>query len=201
MGKIFCLMGKSASGKDTIYQKLLENKGLGLMPIIPYTTRPMRTGERQGVDYHFCTNEQADLIEKAGMVVEMRAYNTKNGVWRYFTVDNGKYDLKKHSYLVIGTPVMYKKLVGYFKQVNVCPIYITVDDGIRLSRALNREQMQTHPNYEEMCRRFLADQEDFAEGTLLSVCGGIPPECRFENREASWAAEEIAEFIRVCSIA
>ena len=46
------------------------------------------------------------------------------------------------------------------------PILISVDDGIRLQRALNREMKQEVPKYEEMCRRFLADAEDFSEGKL-----------------------------------
>ena len=53
MGKIFCVMGKSASGKDTIYRRLMEAPGLGLERIVLYTTRPIRAGEKDGVDYHF----------------------------------------------------------------------------------------------------------------------------------------------------
>ena len=37
MGKIFCVMGKSASGKDTIYNKILQDDSLMLSRIIPYT--------------------------------------------------------------------------------------------------------------------------------------------------------------------
>lgn len=44
MGKIFYIMGKSSSGKDTIYRRLLEDKELELRNIILYTTRPMRQG-------------------------------------------------------------------------------------------------------------------------------------------------------------
>ena len=51
MGKIFCVMGKSASGKDTIYNKILQDDSLMLSRIIPYTTRPIRDGETQDKDY------------------------------------------------------------------------------------------------------------------------------------------------------
>ena len=81
------------------------------------------------------------------------------------------------------------------KEVNVCPIYITVDDGIRLSRALNREQMQTHPNYEEMCRRFLADQEDFSEEKIQKA--GINR--RFENDNLDVCVRNITYFINSMS--
>ena len=49
MGKIFCLMGKSASGKDTIYRKLLTQEDPGLKRVIPYTTRPIRSGKLTGI--------------------------------------------------------------------------------------------------------------------------------------------------------
>ncbi len=51
MGKIICLMGKSSTGKDTIFKSLLSDKDLGLKKIVPYTTRPIRAGERNGVEY------------------------------------------------------------------------------------------------------------------------------------------------------
>ena len=53
MGKIFYLMGKSSSGKDTMFKKLIEDKTLGLKTIVGYTTRPMREGECDGVEYFF----------------------------------------------------------------------------------------------------------------------------------------------------
>ena len=48
MGNIYCLMGKSASGKDTIYNRLLAMEKLHLRRVVPYTTRPMRSGETDG---------------------------------------------------------------------------------------------------------------------------------------------------------
>ena len=53
MGKLFCLIGKSASGKDAIFRYLRDNKELGLKEIVPYTTRPMRKGEENGFGYYF----------------------------------------------------------------------------------------------------------------------------------------------------
>ena len=62
MGKIFCVMGKSASGKDTIYNKILQDDSLMLSRIIPYTTRPIRDGETQDKDYHFCNEEDVKRL-------------------------------------------------------------------------------------------------------------------------------------------
>lgn len=53
MGKIFYLMGKSSSGKDTIFKALLSDGELSLKQIVPYTTRPIREGEQNGVEYFF----------------------------------------------------------------------------------------------------------------------------------------------------
>ena len=93
----------------------------------------------------------------------MRAYNTKCGVWTYFTADDGQIDLEKKDYLVIGTLESFQALKKYFGEEKIVPIYIEVDDGVRLSRALEREQREKEPRYEEMCRRFLADSADFSE--------------------------------------
>ena len=66
----------------------LEDGALSLKKIIPYTTRPMRRGETDGVEYYFCgEKELADLL-KRGKVIELRAYDTVQGVWKYFTVDD-----------------------------------------------------------------------------------------------------------------
>lgn len=52
-------MGKSSSGKDTIYENLLQRHDLKLIPFIMYTTRPTRANETDGVQYHFVTEETA----------------------------------------------------------------------------------------------------------------------------------------------
>lgn len=51
MGHIFYVMGKSASGKDTIY-KILRERLPQIRTVVPYTTRPIRAGERYGVEYY-----------------------------------------------------------------------------------------------------------------------------------------------------
>ena len=66
MGKIIHLMGKSSSGKDTVYKWLLEEEHLGIKPIVQYTTRPIRSGEAEGREYHFVTQEELEKLDKAG---------------------------------------------------------------------------------------------------------------------------------------
>lgn len=163
MGKIICLMGKSSTGKDTIFKRLLQRESLGLKRIVPYTTRPMREGEQEGVEYHFTDEAGFQALQVQGKIIEDRAYNTVHGLWRYFTVADESVDLEKSSYCIIGTLEAYVRIRDYFGDDRVLPVLIELDDGERLQRALNREKSQENPKYEEMCRRFLADSKDFSE--------------------------------------
>lgn len=166
MGKLFYVMGPSASGKDTIYQALLGMPELELSALVPYTTRPIRTKETEGEEYHFVDEEKLWEFKEAGKVIELREYHTVQGPWYYFTVDDGSVDLAGKDYLAIGTLVSYEKLKAYYGSYHVCPIYIQVSERVRLERAMKRESKQEVPQYQEMCRRFLADCADFSEERL-----------------------------------
>ena len=161
------IMGKSASGKDHIYQSLLEDKDLKLGTVTLYTTRPMREGEVDGREYFFVDDKKASELEMAGKIIELRAYNTQLGIWKYFTVDDGQIDLESdQDYLVIGTLEAYEMYVKHYGKDQIVPIYIEVDDDIRLIRAIERERKQKNPRYDELARRFLADCDDFSEEKL-----------------------------------
>lgn len=159
MGKIYYIMGKSASGKDTIYQKICE-KYPSLQKMIPYTNRPKRDMEEEGRDYHFVDNKYLQTLEEEGKIIEKRVYQTVYGEWIYAT--GADMDPKEQSYIGIGTLESYVRLRDYYGADMVCPMYIEVETGLRLERALARERMQKEPKYTELCRRFLADEEDFA---------------------------------------
>lgn len=170
MSKIFIVMGKSASGKDTIFKKLKSIKSLQLASVVPYTTRPIRKGEVDGVEYFFVSKNKLNELIEAKKVIEHRAYNTMHGVWNYFTVDDGQIDLKNKNYIIVGgTLKAYEQIRNYYGAEAVVPIYIEVEDGLRLYRALNRERRQEIPKYAELCRRFLADDADFSDENLLKL--------------------------------
>ncbi len=192
MGKIFCLMGKSSSGKDTIYKMLLEQKEIPLNKIISYTTRPIRSGEQNGVEYIFTDENGLELFMKQQKVVEKRSYHTVHGIWNYFTVDDGQIDLTSDNYLVIGTLESYEMLRKYYGETYVLPIYIEVDGGLRLQRALDRERMQDQPKYAEMCRRYLADEADFSEEKIAAA----HIERRFINGDLQTVRQEILSYIK-----
>lgn len=185
-------MGKSASGKDTIYKRLLEQFP-DIKTVTLYTTRPMREGEKEGVEYHFIGAETLEAMEAEGRVIEKRTYQTMYGPWSYATVDDGQIDLSRSSYLMIGTLESYESIRTYFGNQDTVPIYIEVEDGERLNRALNRERQQKIPKYTELCRRFLADENDFSEEKLVKA--GITGEERYENGVLADCLRKIAEKI------
>ncbi|MEG1947146.1 MAG: guanylate kinase [Lachnospiraceae bacterium] len=194
MKHIFCLIGKSSCGKDTIYKKILADQTLSLKTLVSYTTRPIRDGETQGVEYYFLTLEQQEALAHQGKIIELRSYDTIHGIWNYFTVKDHQIDLEHHNYLVIGTLESYRKLRDYFGKDCLVPIYIEVEQGERLQRALNRERIQQTPKFTEMCRRFLADEADFSEENLIS--SGIT-QCFF-NHDLEHCTQEVISYIKNC---
>ncbi|QEH67444.1 guanylate kinase [Cellulosilyticum sp. ST5] len=195
MGKIFCLMGKSSTGKDTIFEALKNDRVLNLKPIVPYTTRPQRTNELDGEAYYFIDIEKLEHYTREGKVIEQRCYKTINGNWYYATIDDGQIDLNNNNYIVIVTLEAYSNLLKYFNMENIIPIYIEVEDGLRLERALSREKQQIQPNYDELCRRFLADNKDFSEERLN--INRITK--RYQNLNLDQCIKEIKDRIRTIS--
>lgn len=189
---IYVVMGKSASGKDSIYRELVKDRDLGLREIVSYTTRPIRAGEKEGVEYHFVTEGELETLQNEGKVIEHRAYNTVHGIWHYFTVEDAQIDLEHHDYIVIGTLESYVQIVKYYGEDIVVPVYVEVENGERLARALHRERGQKEPKYGELCRRFLADEEDFSEEKIAQA--GIQK--RFKNIDFTSCIREIKAYMQ-----
>ena len=191
MGKIFYVMGKSASGKDTLYRLLMEQFPQ-LKTVVMYSTRPIRDNEVNGREYFFVSRDRRRELEAMGKVIECRTYHTIAGPWDYFTVDDGQIDLAQYDYLLLGTLVSYQKMKEYYGEDVLVPFYIDLDDGLRLERALGRERQQQVPKYKEMCRRFLADDEDFSEENLQAA--GIVK--RYINEDLQTCLDELCHEIK-----
>ncbi|HWT76252.1 MAG TPA: guanylate kinase [Mobilitalea sp.] len=196
MARIFIVMGKSATGKDTIYKKLLEAEDLQLRTAVMYTTRPIRKSEIDGVEYHFVDEATLLELQKQNKIIEHRAYETIHGTWHYFTVNDGQINLEEADYLMIGTLETYAQIREYFGKDQVVPVYLEVEDGIRLMRAIKREQKQEQPRYAEMCRRYLADEEDFSEENLQK--NGITK--RYQNLDIYICIYEVIEDIKKITV-
>lgn len=193
MGKIFYLIGKSSTGKDTIYKMLKDDSELSLEPIVRYTTRPIREGEREGDSYFFETVSGYKRLCGMDKIIESQVYHTVHGDWYYFTVDDGRINLENHDYIVIGVLESFASTRDFFGRDRVIPVYIEVDDGERLQRALNREKLPENRRFKEMCRRFLADTEDFSEERIREL--EIGDESRFENDNLERCVARIKNYI------
>lgn len=192
---LYVIMGKSSSGKDTIYRKLMEDNELKLNKIITYTTRPARAGEVEGKEYHFVDETKMNEMDSNGKIIEKRAYDTVYGVWNYFTADDENIKIDRDNYMVIGTLDSYEQLRAYYGEEKVMPIYVEVEDGERLARALEREREQDEPKYSEMCRRYLADEKDFNTERLEKL--GI--KIKYFNNDIQQCMSQIKEQILMTS--
>ena len=177
---IYYICGKSAVGKDSIFQELV--KRTNLQRIIPYTTRPMRPMEKEGEEYHFLSEDEFLWLLSEGKMMESRSYHTAFGLWYYGTAFEERYKDHHHAFLCIGTLESYKSI----------KVYIELEDSLRLSRARAREQGNNPKALEELERRFQADNEDFSEDKLREA--GI--EKRYQNLDFSKCVEEILEDIQ-----
>ena len=194
MGKIYYIIGKSASGKDSILKGLLEDRELGLSEIIQYTTRPIRDGETEGLEYHFVTPREVEAFREEGRIIELREYQTVHGPWQYMMIDDGTIDLGTQDYAAVGTVESYTKVRDYFGEERVVPFYIDLDPGERLQRALDRERSHLRPKYAEMCRRFLADEGDFAPEKLEAA--GLLKDGVIRNRYENLSSRETVKALR-----
>lgn len=190
-GRIFCIVGKSCSGKDTLYARILERYP-ELVPVVLHTTRPRRPGETDGQTYHFVTEAQLHQYEAEGKVLEKRVYHTTQGPWTYFTL---RFSLDTDR-IIITTLEGARALMDCYGSQAVRVVYLHVDDRTRLLRYIDRESRQERPDYSEVCRRFLADQEDFSPERLAQLPGlftidtGASPEDCLARWQTLYQAEQ-----------
>ena len=165
--KIFALLGYSSVGKDTILKQVLKDMD-DVKPIISTTTRPMRKGETEGVEYYFI--DDTEFFRRGTDFVEQRIYHTKvkeNGVekdatWRYGIE---RAELEKDDYLiVIVDSVGYKELKNYVGNGRIVPIFISAPQEELKARALARGDLEA-----EVDRRLKDDYERFMDFRVRTV--------------------------------
>ena len=165
--KIFALLGYMGVGKDTILKQVLKDID-DVKPIISTTTRPMRKGETEGVEYYFIND--TEFFRRGTDFVEQRIYHTKvkeNGVekdatWRYGIE---RAELEKDDYLiVIVDSVGYKELKNYVGNNKIVPIFISAPQEELKARALARGDLEA-----EVDRRLKDDYERFLPFRIKTV--------------------------------
>ena len=148
--KILALFGESGAGKNTIQRWLATNLD-NMHEIISCTTRPKRDYEKEGKDYYFMDSH--DFINKyvSNEILEFSIFKE----WYYGT------SLKELKTDKINVGVFNPQGVQQLclqSNIDILPVWIKSNDKTRLLRVLNRE---SDPDCEEICRRFLADKDDF----------------------------------------
>lgn len=163
---IYC--GKSAAGKDYSFRKHLREHP-DAVPVVSYTTRPMRDGEKNGVDYHFLSNEEFDAMERNGGFLESRAYHTlaggKPAVWRYASPKLRDDQVRSVDYATVLDLNGCKSYIHQYGRENIDIVYLYTDDGTREQRAEQRGSFDRT----EWERRKTDDDMKFSEDRLLEV--------------------------------
>lgn len=156
MEKIFCILGKSSSGKDTLVSMTSEELK---MPIATsFTTRPKREGEVEGREYNFITDEEFKDLYKKDMLAEFTSYNIADVGVSYYGLTKEELEKGKHT-LVIVNPDGLQQLINIYGD-KVVTILVECDGIERLERSIKRDKKA---NPRELCRRFLVDEDDFKD--------------------------------------
>lgn len=148
--KIIALIGEAGAGKDSVMQRVLKLSP-GLHEIVSCTTRPMREGEKHGVNYFYLTNEEFAEKVLNGQMFESTIFND----WCYGTST----DSVDETVVNIGVfnPAGIE-ILSQSPEVDLTVYYIKATAKNRLIRQLNREE---NPDVDEIIRRYKADFEDF----------------------------------------
>ena len=150
------ILGKTASGKNTIVNKLVKN--YGFKQLVTYTTRPKRKGEIEGVTYHYISLEEFKKKDREGFFAESSYFcPASGGEWAYGTSleDFKKADDKT---VLITNPRGYYSLLSNIGLGHACSIYIIAKEDILLDRLEKRGD-----SFLEAQRRIVADREDFED--------------------------------------
>ena len=157
---LIVLCGKICSGRASILREIIKRNDI--KPLISHTDRPMREGEVNGKDYYFLNSYRFNELIFDNSYVEVRTYNTRNGLWRYGLCKKELEDDYKVGVVILDLKGL-EEIEEYCKDTNikVVSIYIDVDGETRLKRALDRQSPTTEEERIEICRRYMADHNDF----------------------------------------
>lgn len=151
MYKIIAIIGEAGTGKDTILKQVVNKLGNNCNEIVSYTTRPMREGEQDGINYHFVTSKEFLKLTQEHQMLESTYFND----WFYGTAIPGL-DPDKINVGVFNPEGVYS--LSKHKNIDLKVYRIYCDSKNRLLRQLNRE---TNPNTDEIVRRYFTDNKDF----------------------------------------
>ena len=73
--KVLVVVGPSGVGKDTVMQKIFEKYPNSFKKGTTHTTRQIRPGEKEGVNYYYVSKEEFLQLQKENKLVENNLYN------------------------------------------------------------------------------------------------------------------------------
>lgn len=162
------IIGESGSGKSTVQKELQK---MGILKVITCTTRPSRSGEVSGVDYHFLSKEEFDKKIESNEFSEHASYNG----WNYGTP---KDSCGTSDTCTVLTPSGLRAIRR--SGIPCVSFYLKVDRRSRLVMMLKRGD-----DIDEAYRRNLSDLGQFDE---------VDKEVDYtiDNAEYAMSAKEIA---------
>lgn len=187
MKKLFCIMGRTCSGKTTLAKTVAAT--LHMKVLRSYTTRPMREGENEHTSDHiFISEDEVKLFQG-----KIAAYTEINGC-KYFVTR----DMVMNSDIYVVDPNGYKMLVDTVKRKNMniklIPIYIDVDVADQERRFRNRGNTR-----EEFWERYKSEAEQFdkfeEEMTTYNPKRGYTYVYRIKNVDFHYTVKMIEEYI------
>lgn len=150
---IVVLVGRTASGKSSIADSLCESDK-HYHKIVTYTTRPMREGEKQDVDYHFISDNEFEQMKLNKQFTEYKQYNTSHGVWKYGSVISGEQELSKEYYVIILTPQGLRDVSKTFSNYVAFHISVSLQEQLKRLKGRGDEEAQ-------ILKRLQNDNVDF----------------------------------------
>lgn len=166
---LIILMGKTASGKDTIQRELADT--YGYEQLMSSTDRPMRPGEEYGVEYNFRTSSELDKMIANGKMLECRTYEVVNksgntDIWRYGLEKPHDMDIENKKYVTVLPPSAIRSVIENVPaDSNVQLYYLNTPDDIRKDRCLKRGDF----NEWEWNRRLVTDSKDFSPDIIKNL--------------------------------
>lgn len=124
---LICLMGKTASGKDSLANKLCERTGL--RQVISYTTRERRVNE--GDTHIFISEEEYQALEASGQIAAF----TQIGPYKYCCTINQLYE--NDVYVIDPVGVQHLRELN-LPNLRLVTVYVNTPDDVRKNRALNQ---------------------------------------------------------------
>lgn len=158
---LYCVMGPSGSGKDTVVNYIVKLSKQVYAKLVQFTTRPKREGEIDGVTYNFISMDDFLKYDKED-IAEYREYKVADGsTWVYGTFKSELLKSKDRLTITVCSPSQFR---SYYNIISgyIIPVFIYAPKAVLLMRALKRNTEHNLDNMDiiqETIRRFLDDKD------------------------------------------